>query len=417
MVEIQGSVEGLGWSFAPSPKLAAASSRTVLPAVTEERLRAAVRALPISRVSDLTPLDRVRLPVFSAVTPLARDLTTHLGKGVDAQSARVSALMEAVERVSAEAPPPGSTLRASFAELARRGRRPVAPEILDLPSDTSYAPDCELTWMESWDLLSGEPVLLPADLVLSPPSEGVLREVDTNGLASGNTRLEAIVHALCEVIERDAQGQIEFLARFADPLDPRPWFPPVDLESLPKEASGWVARLRSQGFEVLIQDMTGDLGIPTFRTTLSDFSYPSPEGLITVSSLGWGTALHSGAALLRSLTEAVQTRVGFIQAARDALNRTQVGSRAATRGDHLRHLLPARSIPFAAIPSFATLDLREDLDLLLKRLSATGIRQVIVTDLTRRDLDIPVVRARVPGLTSFSVNHRRVGWRCLRHLL
>ena len=36
---------------------------------------------------------------------------------------------------------------------------------------------------------------------------------------------------------------------------------------------------------------------------------------------------------------------------------------------------------------------------------------------TRPDLDIPVVRVRVPGLACFAVNQRRVGWRCKRHLL
>jgi ribosomal protein S12 methylthiotransferase accessory factor len=38
-------------------------------------------------------------------------------------------------------------------------------------------------------------------------------------------------------------------------------------------------------------------------------------------------------------------------------------------------------------------------------------------NLTRPDLGVAVVRIRVPGLTSFAVNQRRVGWRCLRYLL
>lgn len=106
------------WSFPPSPKIHPLSSRTVAAEETERRVLALRSRVPITRLSDLTPLDFIRLPVFSAVTPLARDLTTHLGKGPDAVSARVSAMMEAVERVSAETALLGSTRRACFSELA-----------------------------------------------------------------------------------------------------------------------------------------------------------------------------------------------------------------------------------------------------------------------------------------------------------
>jgi len=54
---------------------------------------------------------------------------------------------------------------------------------------------------------------------------------------------------------------------------------------------------------------------------------------------------------------------------------------------------------------------------LLEGLRAAGFERVIAVDLTRPDLDVPVVRVRVPGLSCFAVDRRRVGWRCLRHLL
>jgi len=150
---------------------------------------------------------------------------------------------------------------------------------------------------------------------------------------------------------------------------------------------------------------------------VSDYKYPTPAGLVTQHFAGWGTAPDAELALLRSLTEAVQSRLGIIQAARDSFNTTRLGMRMATRGYHRRLLQEGCRIPLSQVRSFRSADLREDLRFLLERLVAVGVEQVFVTDLSRPDLGIPVVRVRVPGLATFSVNQRRVGWRCLRHLL
>lgn len=408
----------LGWTFRSSPKIAPGANRSVSPDRTEARVRQVLPRLPATRLSDLTPLDPIRLPVFTVVTPLSRDLTIHMGKGADAASARVSALMEAVERVSAETAPPGSTLRARFTDLLDDPRRPpVDPLTLDLADDTAYAPEREITWIESFDLLAGAPVLLPADLALNPPSEGVLREVDTNGLASGNTRLEAVIHGLCEVIERDVMSQREFVAQFGDPGDPKPSAWDVDLSTLPVPARAWVERVLAHGLDLTVQDITGELCVPTFRAMISDYAYPSPEGLGAVHFPGWGTSPNAEAAVLRAVTEAVQARLGVIQGARDAFNAYPFGARAATRGDRIRQMQPGSLVSFSRASSFESLDLLADLEWLLDRLASAGLRQVLVTDLTRPDLGIPVVRVRVPGLSFFFGNRRRIGWRCLRHLL
>lgn len=409
--------EERGWTFQPTPKIGP-SLRTVRPEQTEARVRRVQARLPLTRLSDLTPLDPIRLPVYSVVTPLARDLTVHMGKGADAASARASALMEAVERVSAETAPPGSTLRASFAGLAHDRRRPaVDPAALDLPADTAYAPDRAFTWIEGFDLMAGAPVLLPADLALNPPAEGILRNVDSNGLASGNTLLEAVVHGLCEVIERDVVGQWEFVSLFAAAADPRPPALEIDLATLPETARPWAERLLAHGLDLAVHDVTGELGVPTFRAMVSDYAYPSPSGPVALHFPGYGTAPHAGLAVLRAVTEAVQSRLGAILGARDAFNVDRFGARAATRMERLRLMQPGRRAAFGGAPSFESPDLLADLEWLLGRLAAAGVGQVIVTDLTRPDLGIPVVRVRVPGLTSFYGNRRRIGWRCLRHLL
>ena len=380
-------------------------------------MRPVLNKLPVTRIADLTPLDPMRLPVFSVTTPLARDLTTHMGKGADALSAKVSALMEAVERISAESISAERQIHASYQELLNSKRHPLDPRSFDLPVESVYTPECRCQWVESFDLLNEQVVFLPVDLAINPPTEGLLQAVDSNGLAAGNTHLEAVVHGLNEVIERDVQSQLEFQALFADAQDPLIHCPVLKLDQLPAAAQNWVERLQQQDLTLTIYDASNDLGVATIRALISDFDYPSPQGPVTQHFIGWGSAPNSELALLRAITEAVQSRLGVLQSARDSFNTTRLGARFQTRVRRRQLLESQPRIEFSQVGSFDSDDLYEDLQFLLTRMRTAGFTQVTVTDLTRADIGIPVVRVRVPGLAQFSVNQRRVGWRCLRHLL
>ena len=56
----------------------------------------------ITRLADLTGLDRIGVPVFAAVRPNSRSVATSQGKGLTPDAARAAALMEAVESWHAE---------------------------------------------------------------------------------------------------------------------------------------------------------------------------------------------------------------------------------------------------------------------------------------------------------------------------
>ncbi len=62
-------------------------------------------------------------------------------------------------------------------------------------------------------------------------------------------------------------------------------------------------------------------------------------------------------------------------------------------------------------------DLLDDFHFVVGRLVRAGFEDLVACDLTRPHLGVPVVRVRVPGLSAFVVNRRRVDWRCLRYLL
>lgn len=76
--------------------------RSVDPETTWARLRDHLPAIGVTRVADVTGLDRLGLHVYLAVQPLSRSLSIAQGKGTDPVAARVSAVMEAAETWSAE---------------------------------------------------------------------------------------------------------------------------------------------------------------------------------------------------------------------------------------------------------------------------------------------------------------------------
>lgn len=404
-----------GWRAlqgAASQKISPLSHRTCTTEDTEARLNNCAHQVPITRVADLTPLDHLQLPVFSATTPLASDLTTHLGKGRDRTSARVSAMSEAIERFSAEPGHFPSLARASFAELLAQGDRPCDPTTLELPADSNYTADRQYSWFDAWDLLKDKPALLPLDLVCSPPAEGLLPDVDTNGLAAGNTLLEATVHGLCEVIERDCLGQLLFVSAFGEAQQTKAMEQAINLRSLPSGPAALVEQLENSGQQVELSLMVSDIDIPVIRCRLIDPAFVHPQGVQRRVFPGFGASPCAELATYRALTEAVQSRLAVIQGARDSYNTFTINT-----GSTRKPASPDEALAFNSINSFSSNDLAQDLDYLLQQLRATGFENVLAVDLSHPDLGLAVARVQVPGLTSFAVNRRRVGWRCLRHLL
>jgi ribosomal protein S12 methylthiotransferase accessory factor len=403
------------WAFAPTPKIDA-GERGVPVADTYARVRRIARFVPISRVADLTPLDDLGLPAYSAVTPLAKDLKIHNGKGATREAARVSAMMEAVERVSGEhtsAP----TVVASHRELEASGPLPpVDPRAFELPADTGYRPEATFTWVQGRELLAGRDVLIPLDLVISPPLEGILLDVDTNGLASGNSHLEATAHAICEVIERDAFSQILFMAAFGDAEDEPHAVVQIELGTLPPQAREWAERIAGAGLQLDVVDITGDVGVPTFHALLLDPHYPAPGGERRPRRFfGSGTHPDPEVAVFRALSEAIQSRLIMIQAARDSYNRLRTPARPAPAPGTRPVRLQRRS--FASVAGFTSRDLHADFRFLLERLAHAGVPQCVAVDVTDPRWSIPVVRVRIAGLSPYSVNMRRPGPRCFRHLV
>jgi ribosomal protein S12 methylthiotransferase accessory factor len=176
---------------------------------TLARIEPKVPAAGITRVADITNLDRIGIPVFSCIRPTAEagSITVYNGKGATVEESRISAIMEGIERYSSELHDRRVHL-APYQEMFAHGRV-LDPKDLILPENADV--DRLMPWVEGFDIANNVPVIVPAHAVFHPLPQKFRQifRTNTNGLASGNTMEEAIFHALSEVIERDAWARVE----------------------------------------------------------------------------------------------------------------------------------------------------------------------------------------------------------------
>lgn len=368
--------------------------RTCAPEDTVARLQPLLREMGITRIANVTGLDRTGIPVVMVCRPNARSLTVSQGKGITLGAAKASGIMEALEVWHAERIVKPLKL-ASFEEM--RGEHRVA-DVANLPRARAsrFTAGLPLMWIEGEDLLGGGPVWVPFELVSAnytlplPPGSGCF-QANTNGLASGNHWLEAVSHGLCEVVERDATTLWKHRPPGAQ--DRRM----LDPDSIDDPAcSGVIVQLQGADLQLRIWDTTTDVGIASFVCLLMgrDGDDADPE---------FGAGCHPARhiALLRALTEAGQARNTFIAGARDDyFSHLYSPAWRARRHALCRRLLASSEPPrlFSHAPTFESPSIEGDLRWMLARLRAAGIDQVVAVDLTRESIGVPVARVIVPGL-------------------
>jgi YcaO-like protein with predicted kinase domain len=346
----------------------------------------------ITRLGNITGLDRIGIPVAIAVRPNSRSVSVSQGKGLALPQALASALMEAAEGFHAEEIAPATTL--SYRRLARR--HPVVEPATLCPAGRPFDPDAAIAWIEGWDLLRQEPCWLPAEIVhtdYTQPLDGCFL-AGSNGLASGNDPAEALGAAICELIERDAVAlwQAQDIRRQARSA--------LDLGSVADPGcASLLARYEAAGIAVRVWQATTDLGVPAFLCQIRDPSSGDPGRRRRFH--GAGCHPDPAVALCRALTEAAQTRLTYIAGIRDDLAPAAYREpENAAIADALYDALAqeAAPVPFAAAAGFAGDDLAADLARLLDRLRAGGIARAVAVDLSRPALGLPVVRVAIPGL-------------------
>jgi len=388
--------------------------RGVRPSVTIRRARAVLESVGVTKVADVTDLDRVGIPNFMTVRPhdAGPGISYYNGKGRTRADAHAGALMEAIERHAGESYD-GPIVRSSYANL--RHQRPcVNPWKILAPGIPGDGENLLVEWVAGFDLVGRRTTFVPLNGVIAPyrPLFGApLFFSSTNGLASGNTRLEALCHALCEVVERDALslalarshvrsavGTIMAEMGFESgvPTENRD-SPRIALNGLPRGAAALVGKLRQAGLEVQLRNQTSDTGIPTIGCTIVD---PRMPPAVVNAHSGCGTHPDARVALTRALTEAAQTRMAFIQGGREDLPEI-ASDRNAPPAERQR--LTGGTVAFDEIESRQHSSINEDVEFMLERMRHSGFEQIVVVDLTKEKVGIPVVRVVVPGAEAWTL--------------
>jgi ribosomal protein S12 methylthiotransferase accessory factor len=362
----------------------------------------------ITRLADTTYLDRTGIPTYSALVPNSPDLLgVYNGKGFTLEGAMASAVMEATERqIGAYVKLP------TFKESLR-----VVAERIDLDACgmRDYVRDLIVDCVLGTDLLSGDAIPVPLAMVQCPwHGEKLFRITSTNGLASGNNLTEAIYHALCELIERHAWSlydvRCSLVPRFYLGASTRDVgrAPEIELPIGEANVDRLVNEIRGAGLTLramALQD--GALPITVIA------SVTEPNSTPPMAHMGLGCALSPAHALTRALTEAVQSRVVDIQAAREDIQRAD--GTDESMGTHARRIsempkgqwyydVPSERISFSQLKDRTGGDLALDLRTTLEALRDYGASSVIAVDLSPGDLPISVVRTIVPDLEDYVVS-------------
>jgi ribosomal protein S12 methylthiotransferase accessory factor len=384
------------------------TQRTAPPEVTLENIRRVAGTVGLTRLADITGLDRIGIPTFAGYRPQAPTLAASAGKGFTSIAAQVSAGMEAVEIWHAENLTM-DVLLASHDELSGDDLTVPATH-LPLTKNSLFDRTRTEAWVWGWDIIAGRQVAVPYACVsmgnndYRPTDRWMPFAAGSNGLAGGNHILEALAAALYEVVERDAIA-CERVAGTA--MDRR-----VDLDTVTDTlVQTLLDQYNAAGVTPYLFDCTVDTQVPTYMAVVADRLDPT-LGLYR----GYGAHLDPHIAMIRALTEAAQARLVLLAGSRDDyFGRDQRLNRFASdsRIDSLDHL-PVRVRADEHEPA-ATDSFHADIHAVIQRLIAAGLDSVIVVDLSQPDVGIPVTRVVVPGLEGYVFDHYLPGGRARAH--
>jgi len=243
-----------------------------------------------------------------------------------------------------------------------------------------------MDWTPVWSLSRLEKWYVPAAYCLLRYPAGLESfGGDSNGCAAGRTLKDAIVRGFCELVERDA------VALWWYNRVPRP---ALDvLEAGGELARGLSLRLTEAGRTLHLLDLTTDLGLPVVSAISA-----RRDG--TAVAFGFGAGLQLARSARRALLE-MQQVLGVVESPErgEWMNRWI----QAASVDRDAWLSPdPQAIPLARdIASDGAADGAADGDSGLSRcveiVRRSGL-EMLVANLTRPGVDVPVVRVMVPGL-------------------
>jgi len=373
-----------------------ASYRICSPEETFEKIQGALKKIETIEIKNIQHLDKINIPVYYLTRKVIVDgkegVAIHYGKGANEIQSKVSACMEAIERFSASY---------DKDKVKEKPDNPINVNDLILPQ---YADKNVKDWVEGIDIINDEIVDVPADAVFYPNS-GKLFRGNTNGLASGNSLDEAILHATLEVIERDAWSLADLSRKIPRKINPEDAKNPLIHELLEK--------YEKAGVKITLKDLTSEFDIPVVAAISDDLSRDP-----LMLCVGVGCHLHPEIAILRALTEVAQSRASQLHGfRRDAKLREEFTSKIPyerLKRIHRKWFEFEEEINIADMPNNASYDLKNDLKFIKDKISEFGFDKLIYVDLNKVGVD--AVRVIIPKMEIYTIDRDRLSRRAVERV-
>ena len=376
--------------------------RSINPDETLDKILKITNDIGLTRTSEITHLDRIKVPVYTSVRPLASEgaVSIYAGKGPSQIHAKVSSIMEAVERYSAEMQDNENTVSKKYDEIDC-----LNPNELILPAK-SYD-DEELEWNEVFSVVTGDKILIPSNAVYHPYNNDNVHHLflsNTNGLASGNTLEEAIFHGMMEVVERDSWSLFEAFKDNKEEI--------LCEDSTNEYIRDLINKFDEANVSLKLINLTSENNIPTIGAVSEDLNLKDPALL----TLGIGTHLNPEIAAIRAITEVAQSRATQIHGTRE--DTTRANLLRETGYDRMKRLNKHwfrdsdEKISLNDMKDYSKDTFKDNINTTMELLKLSNIEDAYYVDLTR-SIDIPVVRSIIPGMEVYCVDSSRVGKRLI----
>lgn len=257
----------------------------------------------ITRVGDITGLDRVGLPVAQACRPSARSNAVTQGKGSTVISAGVGAVLECLEMAAGEDPSRLTPWSGPVSDQDIAQWRPLAPPGINWPQP------CD-AYLRGVDIVTGACQPVPAavvdtDFAVSGAAQTAPIIRSSIGLGAGTHLAEAMWQGLLELVENDARLR-EAAA------------PPASNSDLDWGALGpcsAMAACDAAGLRVRATNITQRSG--PICLSVQVMEDPARASALPLPAEGFAARMSTTEAFEAALAEALQARLALISGARE----------------------------------------------------------------------------------------------------
>lgn len=371
----------------------------------------------ITRVGDLTGLDRIGIPVWFASRPNSRGISVAQGKGLSHAQARISAVMECIEGAIAEQTRPLIACSASIECMRAAGKEVVPLARMQRCRSAQIDEARTRSWVRGKALRSGNTVYAPYELIgldmrSDAPWDHAGFLMSTIGLAAGASMEHAAVHAVCELIENDATTMVDLVGVGGSHSR--------EVDCSNSRHAGLVeaiAAVRNAGMNLRFLEVTGTIPVPVIGCFVESPFHSAQKAAVGIAA-GFACRPVGADAALAALLEAVQSRLTKIAGSREDL------PEASYR--HGRTSLPVTEgepVPVDRLNMENAQRLKNDFPALLSALADilaahSAAKDVYLFPLTGDTADFVVLRALIPDLeTVVSEGVIKLGNHALRRLL